>query len=87
MQLPLIHLNGTSKQALLEQYQAPAQAVWGALRSLEQNGPNARDYYPLGPESFAVAQREHADRCSKLRAVHDELVALVEGIADGGHSE
>lgn len=43
---PLVHLNGTSKQELIEQRANAIDALTEAGRQLAFAGPNGRDYYP-----------------------------------------
>ena len=81
---PLVHLNGTSRDALLESYKDPANALRTALRELERNGPNARDYYPLGPDAFPAAVAEHVHRMRRVADVIGELEALMEHVHSAG---
>jgi hypothetical protein len=85
MQLPLIHLNGTSKKSLLEDIEEAYSALNAALSKLAQTGPNGRDYYPLPGNAFEVARQEHMARLGKLFEVKKELEELAEGIDLGGH--
>lgn len=83
--LPTIHLNGTSQDHLLDGVVECERAVQTAIRALETNGPNARDYYVQGPDAFTRARKEHDDRIARLKTVSGELFALADGIAGGGH--
>ena len=80
MQKPLVHLNGTSKAALAEGYHNAATAITAALDKLIEAAPNARDYYPQGPDAYSVARREHDARCEALRAAHRDMLALYEHV-------
>lgn len=80
MQKPLVHLNGTSKAALAEGYHNAATAITAALNKLIEAAPNARDYYPQGPDAWALAKREHDARCETLRAVHRDMVDLYDHV-------
>jgi len=82
MKIPTIHLNGTSGEALVEQYQDAVVAVCNAIDAMCDAGPNARDYYPQGPDAALEAQREHEDRVKSLKAVRDQLFAIREGIQE-----
>lgn len=84
MQLPLIHLNGTSKDSLTEDVWAAWTALEAAITTVVNARPNARDYYPLGPDAFKTAAKEHEARVEKLVSVQKELQALAEGIEQGG---
>jgi hypothetical protein len=79
---PLVHLNGTGREQLAAQYESAALALTTAIDALMEAAPNARDYYPLGPDAFSEAQREHASRLSRLLTVKDELSALWEHVEE-----
>jgi hypothetical protein len=81
MMKPTIHLNGTSKAALLEDWEKAHEALTLGLRLLCQAAPNGRDYYPQGPEAIHKAQIEHCDRVQKIRNVLKDLEELSESIA------
>jgi len=81
MVTPTVHLNGTSRQALLEGYVAAARAVREAMEAVQAAAPNARDYYVQGPAEWGLAQKEHRARLEKLEEVRAELEALAEEVA------
>jgi hypothetical protein len=85
MQLPAIHMNGTSKGDLLEAACDCRAAIVKAFETVHQLGPNARDYYVLGGSYYDVAMREHMDRLTRLRKLIEEFDEIVEGIDAGGH--
>lgn len=72
--LPIIHLNGTSKEALIEQHCAAGSALRAALKALSEMAPNARDYYPA-PGRFEQARAQHDRRAKTLRDLYDEIEA------------
>ena len=77
MMLPTIHMNGTPASRLVEEYDEAADLLRTAIRSLGVSGPNGRDYYPQGESAIYEAQREHADRIERVRAVLAEVEAIV----------
>jgi len=79
---PTIHMNGTGREALLDQVTDAASALYKALDALSEAAPNGRDYYPQGPAAFEQARTEHQSRADRLRSVLSELQALAETIAD-----
>lgn len=81
MMKPTIHLNGTSKAALLEDWEKAHEALNLALRLLCQAAPNGRDYYPQGPDAIHKAQIEHTERVHRVNSVIKELEELSESIA------
>lgn len=82
---PTIHLNGTSKGALLEGYCSAADAVRTAITSINEDAsPNGRDYYPQGPDAIRVATAEHVRRLDMLQEILTDLEALAQHVADWG---
>ena len=80
MRTPTIHLNGTSRERLAEDYANAAGAVRKAINALNDAAPNGRDYYPQGDAAIGEATREHLERLHKLEAVRDELSAIAQAI-------
>lgn len=78
---PTIHLNGTSPEALLAQYEQSALAISQAIRLLEEASPHGRDYYPQGPQALTAARAEHVTRLEVLHGVQKELQQLIEHVA------
>ena len=78
--VPLIHLNGTSAKELQSQ-------LVECLRSLRfaESGlfcPNARDFYPMGPDAVHDAQWEHEDRVERLKALIGEFDAIEDAVQE-----
>lgn len=84
---PIVHLNGTSAEALTGQLAEVAAAVHTARRLLDEAAPNGRDYYPE-PGRFEKAMAQHRWRQEQLDAVYRSLLAetevLVEWIVERG---
>lgn len=84
---PLVHLNGTSRDSLLEQLEAAAEAVNTAQNVLQNCHPNGRDYYPLAPIDgkpvISIATEQHWHRQRLLESVRLELNAIYDAIVDG----
>jgi hypothetical protein len=77
--LPVIHLNGTSREALIQDRVKVGRAVNAALEALMQACPNGRDYYPVdGLMQRAMAQHER--RVAVLRGLIAEIYAEIDGI-------
>lgn len=81
---PTIHLNGTSREALLEAVCTAGQAVDEAMTALCKAAPHGRDYYPQGAGALAEAEATHREWLAKLREVYDELMALALRINEVG---
>ena len=77
---PTVHLNGTSREALQEQYREAYSKLGETLVALIAAGPNGRDYYPQGSDVLLIAQREHRERIAKVRSVQDDMLALFESV-------
>lgn len=80
MKTPTLHLNGTSREHLQDPINDAYSAGMAFLRALEAMSPNARDYYPQGPEAFGIAVREHEERYAAVKKVMAELVEMSEAI-------
>ena len=80
--LPTIHFNGTSREALLEEYQTAWSAVQQALEAVIAAAPNDRDYYVQGPEACTRAQAEHRERLAKIESVMTELHQILMHVFD-----
>jgi hypothetical protein len=73
MILPTIHLNGTSKAALVDDLCEASAAIDAAYQSLKKCAPNGRDYYPQGPDALKAATDEHMGRLRALDAVKSDV--------------
>lgn len=82
MQKPLVHMNGTSGEALLSGYVQAGAVLTKAIEALHDAAPNARDYYPLGDDAFSAARREHEGRAGRLMGVLKEIYELAEHVQD-----
>lgn len=81
MEMPTIHLNGTSREQLLEGYCEIVYGLNDALAAMRRNGPNGRDYYVNGPDSLSNALKEHQARIDKVTAIWKEFTQIAEEIA------
>ena len=82
MIFPTLHMNGTSKNQLLDDYCDMGHALNAAMEKMINNGPNGRDYYPQGDKAFSIARQEHMDRIAKIHAVKEEIDQIATFIAD-----
>lgn len=80
LMIPTVHLNGTSKDALIETYCDAIDALHAAGRKMAETYPNGRDYYPQGNGAINKAMDEHADRMARLKAVITELETIAHEI-------
>lgn len=80
LMIPLLHLNGTSREGLTGPLQKAHRALYEAEQTLAETAPNGRDYYPRGNDAHRVAQGQHYDRQARLRAIREEIEALYLGV-------
>lgn len=76
MMIPTVHLNGTSKQELMQQIRDAYDALFVALEKMRQMTPHGRDYYVQGPEAGQKAREEHEVRIKMLLCVVNELLLM-----------
>ena len=89
LEVPTIHLNGTSKERLLEAIEEAHLKIDHAIKALTECAPNGRDYY-VGLKAGATYDRlekalaEHSVRIAALLTVQRELGTLAEAIWEQG---
>ena len=83
LQAPLVHLNGTAKDDLLDAIQVAHRVIGDATVKLRLTAPNGRDYYPLGPVAMQSAEDQHRARMRKLAEVQFELAMIAIAICEG----
>ena len=81
---PCIHLNGSGKENLLDQWKAFYRACDAALEAAP--APHMRDFYPLpnGTEVFQAAMDEHRERVVILNKLIDDAKAVARTIQHYG---
>ena len=80
--VPTVHLNGTSKQALLDQLQEAIGAIEDAGKALARAAPHGRDYYIQKDNPINAAMDQHDARMEKLRSIVRELEFIAEQVVD-----
>ena len=80
MMIPTIHLNGTSRIALLAAHMEAGRKLRAAIDALRETAPHGRDYYPQGNGAISVAMREYQSRLDRLQGVLKELQDIAEAI-------
>lgn len=81
--LPTVHLNGSSRDSLLDDHLAAINALRVALKAVQEIAPHGRDYYTQGPDALAKAVIEHTNRLHRLADTIQELSTTAEYIAWG----
>ena len=79
--LPILHMNGTSRGALLQQRCDAGKAVRVARSALADMEPNPRDYY-TNPGRYERAMAQYRSRATMLGDLLQDLQAEAEAIAD-----
>ena len=74
VEVPVVNLNGTSRQALIEGVLDCDLAIVNAMQVLRQNSPHGRDYPSLGSIERALA--DHRSRLDRLEAIQKEFQAI-----------
>ena len=73
---PIVNMNGTSQEVLLEQVMAAKEAVAIAMKALAEAIPHGRDYQTAPDGAYTVARGQHKVRYGKLVDVYEELEAI-----------
>jgi hypothetical protein len=71
--LPSIHLNGTGRKMLTDDYGTAYRALQTAFRAFQSIEFNARDYYPQGGDAFAQARTQRDIQLHHLAEVRHYL--------------
>jgi len=77
---PTIHMNGTSKEALLSEYKSALKQIRSAHMKFADIEFHARDYYPQGEGVFEKARQAHVETHRKFKEIEDYLLAVLTGI-------
>jgi hypothetical protein len=71
--LPSIHLNGTGRKMLTDDYGVAYRTLQAAIRAFQSIEFNARDYYPQGADAFARARSQRDVQLHHLAEVQRYL--------------
>lgn len=82
MKVPTVHMNGTSRDELVEQLCKVSRQFNNLMAALLDAAPNGRDYYPQGDNALRDAQEERRADLKALDAMAKRYEALAETIAD-----
>ena len=80
MTYPTIHTNGSSKDDLIAALEKANLALHDACNALGEAAPNARDYYPQGPDAYGKARDAHQADLTALHNVMHHIQYLWESI-------
>jgi hypothetical protein len=79
--LPIVHLNGTSANDLVDQRATAIDALHAAGDALAKMAPNGRDYYPV-PGLMPQAVDQHERRMNSLKALIHEIEMEMLAVSD-----
>ena len=80
--IPTLHLNGTGKTTLRDEYAAAYDAINKAVDALVAATCNARDFYPQGADAYYKARDERAEALDKLCQAQHYVGDVLMGICD-----
>jgi hypothetical protein len=81
--LPVVNLNGSSREALVEQRLDIQRALIETLAALQRAWPHGRDYQTVGRDRLVRADAVFQARRDALVALLDEIEAEAAAILDG----
>ena len=79
---PTLHLNGTGKNDLRDEYAAAYDAIGKAVEALAATTLNGRDYYPQAEGAYYQARSERVLALDQLRQAHRYAGEMLMGICD-----
>ena len=79
---PTIHLNGTGKTDLRDEYAAAYDAIDKAIDALAAATLNGRDYYPQAEGAYHQARSERDAAFDQLRQAQQYAGEMLDGIYD-----
>jgi len=80
--LPSIHLNGTGRRMLTEDYTTAYNALQAAIRAFQSIEFNARDYYTQGADAFTRARHQRDVQLQHLADVQHYLESHLMHLAE-----
>jgi hypothetical protein len=80
--IPTLHLNGTGRTTLRDEYAAAYDAMEKARNAFASTTLNGRDYYPQGPDAYYQARRERNAAMESLDAAITYVGEMLMGICD-----
>jgi hypothetical protein len=78
--LPSVHLNGTGRVGLMEQYHKAYMALHEAVVALREATPHNRDYYVQSDEAGPQARKEHQARLAAVEDVMEEIQTIYQSL-------
>jgi len=70
---PVVNLNGTSRQALVDARVGAIEAIRAAMQALGECSPNGRDYQTAPKGEYEIARKRYMERFAFLDRMANEL--------------
>lgn len=84
MIVPIVNLNGTSREELKEQFLEANRKAGELLKALAYAMPHGRDYQTAkDPMAFSQAAKEHTARLEAVRQIQNEMMHLAMAVEEG----
>jgi hypothetical protein len=80
--IPTLHLNGTGRTTLCDEYAAAYDALLKAREAFASTTCHGRDFYPQGPDAYYQARRERDAAMESLDAAITYVGEMLMGICD-----
>jgi hypothetical protein len=80
--LPIVHLNGTSREALIEQRLEVVHKLREVLDAMYEAAPHIRDYYVGEPGLWGKALAQHQHRLALILGLRLELEEEIDVLSD-----
>ena len=74
MPMPTVHLNGASRESLVQQRTDVADALRDVEKAIGQAWPHGRDYYTQGPDALSAAQQAWRERVTVVAEMREEIM-------------
>lgn len=75
---PTVHLNGTSRQMLLDDTEKMAEAALALRHAMQRVEFNCRDYYVRGPEAWPAA----VDERRRIQMLVEQVIDHIDQLAN-----
>lgn len=71
--VPSVHLNGTGRKTLQDDYFRAYRALDEAIEAFYKITCNGRDYYPQGPDAYCKARAERDSELKRFAQIKEYL--------------
>ncbi len=82
---PVVNMNGTSRDSLLENLLKTTSILQVAIDRLRECMPHGRDYQTVDSKLYGKARDQHIKRIEAVDSVRQELLIIADEIYRQGH--